>query len=308
MVDAALGRDLRRNAFAATRAAAAGRGEIDDASWRYIPRLTIALALILAGAALVAPDHGSDDPRARPSARAATSFPDPAAEIMTSAGTGSSGAEPAPAWVRIERPLVSFRLVSPDLDRLARAYEAARHATGGGRDDVLRFGDFATPALHLHLSAYRPGREAAPPSTFFVDLVRRAGEAGLAVARSEVAAPLATKFGPVETADARLANHAGDRLCLAFRMIAPDTGLRLSGWACGTPAKPLDRPRLACLIERFDLLAGAGDKALAAAFARAEQRRSETCTGPHLVATDRKSTWLDAGAALPPLKSGLKGR
>lgn len=286
----------------------------ERSSWRHIPLATASLATFLIAVLVITPEtplthHQSGAASAVTASEAET----PVATILAAIAEAAQANEPAepertPVWAPIERPFAFVNLEAPTLDRLPRTHAAARHTTGGGRDDVLIFGDFADDTLHVRLSAYRPGAEAPAPSTFFVDLVRRASEAGVAVTKSAVATPLATKLGLMETADAVLSDNNAERPCLAFRFLSYEPRLRLSGWACGTAERPADRVLFTCLIDRLDLVAAGEDKALAAFFAKAERARNAACGAPHLLTAGAKSRWLDGPAAMPPLKDGRKPR
>lgn len=185
-------------------------------------------------------------------------------------------AEARPIWVQIDQPEPAFALAAPALDGLPHRLEARRHGAGG-REDTLVDGTFAADALHLRLTIYRPGEEATDPGTFFVDLVRRAAEAGVAVIRTTLPRPADSKFGPLETAEALLSAEGTQRACLAFRLAASTPHLRLSGWACGTQDKPVDAARLTCLLDGLTPLSTARGKQLQSIFAAAEQRRSPHC-------------------------------
>jgi hypothetical protein len=237
----------------------------------------------------------------------------------------SAKAEDAPiaAWLAIAEPRPRYALWSPDFEGLAKRYEAATHPAGGGRDDVLTFGafeafphktaslqpgaSFNAAAPHMRLSVYRTGREAPAPGTFFVDLVRRAGESGLAVTKSAVATAMPSKFGPVEVADVLLTGRGGERACLAFRLLAPTPGLRLSGWHCGTVQRPADRTTLGCLVDRLDLSSPGNDLGLANYFAAADMRR-QACAQPNPAGNGRKTTWLDPAQGPPTLRHAGKSR
>lgn len=303
MVDASVGRaspgDPILPRLRSTKRAAAKRAR---SSWRHIPVLTMSLTAAIVVALLAAPARdvattGSVRPLARPTLSLAAPQTSP---------TSVAREEPErpPAWAPVEKPFAMFNLEAPEIDRLPAYHVAARHSVGGGRDDVFTFGAFEAQALHLRLSVYQPGGEAAAPSSFFVDLVRRAGEAGLAVRKSVVAGPLPTKFGTFEVADAILAEPGAERPCLAFRFLSQGPALRLSGWACGTAERPADRAMLACLIDRLALVAAREERALAAYFAKAELSRSPICAAPHLLAAGSKSPWFAGRAVMPPLKDG----
>jgi hypothetical protein len=236
-------------------------------------------------------------------------------KLLGDLGNEVAKAEEAPinAWLSVEGPRVRFALSSPDFEGIVRRYEAATHPAGGGRDDVLVFGAFAAvsphtaPGPHMRLSIYRTGREAPAPGTFFVDLVRRAGESGLAVTKSAVATPMSSKFGAVEVADVLLAGQGNERACLAFRLVAPAPGLRLTGWQCGTAEKPADRAALGCLIDRLDLVGASNDLALANYFASTELRR-QPCAQASAAGSSRKATWLDPAQSPPTLRHAGKSR
>ena len=133
--------------------------------------------------------------------------------------------------------------------------------------------------------------------------MREAAARALSVQRSGLPAAIATRFGPVETADATLSDGQTSRACIAFRMEAGALPLAMSGWWCGGAAKPADRQQLVCLIDRIDLLNAGDDRALRSAFARTELNRQPACAPPRLSATGRKVSWLDADGQAPALRT-----
>jgi len=201
-----------------------------------------------------------------------------------------------PAWVPVSRPMPMFALDGVALGREARSLEARRHTTGGGREELHLLGTPGAPGGQARILLYRPGSESPAPGTFYLDLARRAAEAGLPVARSAMPVPMLTKFGPAETADVVLGTDATAQACLAFRLIAEDTELRISGWACGSSERPLDRLWLACTLDRLDLLGSGDDRSLRAWFSRAERNRLAQCRG------GRRAAWLDPEGPLAGLR------
>lgn len=212
-------------------------------------------------------------------------------------------APPLPAWIDIPHPIELFGLDAPDLLKSALTYEARRHRTGGGRQDILTFGKFSGEEPFIRLMLYRVGTEQAPQAPLFVELARLAAAAGLSVPRSLAPEDLATRFGDFETADLDLAAGAGlPTPCLGFRAAALDSSFRISGFACGTPAKPLSRPALACLLDRLDLNSAGDDRALAGFFAASELRRDPVCAGTGLAPMVLRADWIDQDDAPPPLR------
>ena len=116
---------------------------------------------------------------------------------------------------------------------------------------------------------------------------------------------LASRFGEFEVADIVLAQGAIEASCLGFRLDVASPGLKITGFACGG-GKPLDRPTLACALDRIDLISAGEDHALAKFFLDAEQGRGKVCSAPR--GPGARSTWLDQGAQLPPLRATTAAR
>ncbi|AOO79725.1 hypothetical protein [Bosea vaviloviae] len=206
-------------------------------------------------------------------------------------------------WLKITRPIATFGLESPELDRQQPTYEAMRSQDGARRQDTLSFGAFDADKPHLRLRLLVTHNNEARPQPFVIALVREASERGMSIQRSGVPTSIETRFGTVETADTTLSDGDASRPCIAFRKSAGDLPLGLSGWWCGAPGRPADRQQLVCLIDRIDLLAAGEDKALRSAFSRTELARQPTCAPPRLSATGRKASWLDADATAPALRT-----
>jgi hypothetical protein len=173
---------------------------------------------------------------------------------------------PAPAW----RPATP----SPALYALAGASGSvateARQHTDGAREDTLvlgRFGDFR----YAQVSLVQGMPETA--GSFYIDIVRRAARAGLAVAHQGQGRTVPTKFGTVEAAPLTLAAR-GEQACQAFRFADGEADFSFQGWFCGSSAP--DDAQLACFIDGITL-AGAASPSLKAFFARAERSRTEAC-------------------------------
>jgi hypothetical protein len=149
--------------------------------------------------------------------------------------------------------------------------QAARGHAGGGREDTLALGGPGAP-LQFRLSVTRGVADGAP-SSFYVDLVRRAAEAGLPVERSAPPRPLATKFGTAEAARATL----GGLACLGIRFRHPDLAFRLHGWLCGSEALAVDESHLACLLDGLVPAAGGEDPAMRVLFTQADAWRTGAC-------------------------------
>ncbi|MCC2652099.1 MAG: hypothetical protein K0Q60_2262 [Microvirga sp.] len=219
------------------------------ASWL---RVILMASCSIAGLAYLALQQG---PARRPAERAREV---PSSVLVT----------PAPAW----KPVPA----SPALYALAGtsgpiAMEARQHANGAREDTLVlgRFGDFR----YAQVSLLQGRPEGA--GSFYIDIVRRAARAGLAVAHQGQGRTVATKFGTLEAAPLTLAAK-GEQACQAFRFSDMDADFSFQGWLCGSTAP--DDAQLACFIDGITL-SGAGSPSLKTVFARTERSRTEAC-GP----------------------------
>ena len=213
---------------------------------------------------------------------------------------------PVNQWVEINRPLPFYALSGSEFGREPRL-EARRHKTGGGRVDTLSFGqpsDDRKPWMRLSL--YRIGGEDAFTPGFFVEMVRRAAEIQVAVVRSAAPDVTPTRFGDFDTADVTLLTPTGEKSCLGFRFGAQSSDFRMSGLACGTAARPVDRTIFTCTIDRLDLLAAGEDPAMSGFFAAAEAGRGKGCMQSRLTSAAARENWLDANGRQPPLRATLQ--
>ncbi|MEE1656630.1 hypothetical protein VB618_10500 [Microvirga sp. CF3062] len=175
---------------------------------------------------------------------------------------------PAPAWKPVSASPAPYALAGASAPI---AMEARQH-TNGAREDTLvlgRFGDFR----YAQVSLMQGAPETA--GSFYIDIVRRAARAGLAVAHQGLGRTVSTKFGSLEAAPLTLAAN-GEQACQAFRFADADADFSFQGWLCGSSAP--DDAQLACFIDGITPAAAASPP-LKALFVRAERSRSEAC-GP----------------------------
>lgn len=184
---------------------------------------------------------------------------------------------PPPPWQPLPRGAALYAL--DGIDPRLVTVEARRHVAGG-REDVLTIGVFGEPG-YARLRILRNVAESAP-SSFYVDLVRQAASAGVAVVRGGHGEPVATKLGPAEGAAVTLAG-SGEQACQALRLQHPEVQFAIQAWICGTEARPVFEAELLCLIDRLTVAAG-DDPALKVLFAQANQRRTQACQAASRVA------------------------
>ena len=192
-----------------------------------------------------------------------------------------------PEWIEIKKPLQLYSLRSAEFGKFPPSYEARRLPSGESRIDTLTFGVAGADAAWLRLTVQRSTRpgQAEPPS-LFVDLARRAAEAGLAIVKSAVATQLATRFGGLDIAEVALDGGGKTLNCLGFRFADTGPGLRIAGLACPAPGKSVAPGTLACIVERLDLASSGDDEALRKVFTAAELKRDRFCSGSKYVAAE----------------------
>lgn len=215
-------------------------------------------------------------------------------------------AEPAarPDWVSVDRPIPAFMLSLPEIGEEQR-YEIHRHQRGGGRKDIVRFGEAGRTARFASVEIYRPGAEIA----YFDKPTAEIAPKAVAFDRKALvrpALPLETKFGSFFAFDIPVGGyHAGH--CIGFVRATPSPRLQMSGLYCNTQSI-VDRGKVACMLDRLTLLSAGSDPTIAGVFAKAEINR-QFCQqrDPLLYATPKKVEPNPTVAALK-LRGAFKAR
>ncbi len=198
----------------------------------------------------------------------------------------SAAVAPAPEWIDVGRPFPAFALVLPEIGE--PRYAIQRHATGGGRKDMLTFDAPERTGPAAAVEIYRPGTEVRDAD----------GEAGVPELRLSVGAPrpatIATKFGPVAIAEFIDHTINAPRQCLRFMRSFDDPRLVISGWYCNAGLEIVDRGIVACALDRLTLMVAGGEPKVAALFAHAELKRSFCGTRSVIVAAiPKRADWIE---------------
>jgi hypothetical protein len=200
---------------------------------------------------------------------------------------GAAVAQPvAPAWIDVIKPMPAFALSIPELASEPH-YAIRRHASGGGRKDIIAFGDAAAQEATATVEIYRPGAEADQP-----------GETSLPELRLSV--PVAwrmidTKFGLAAIEPFTDRGSQGERRCLRVTRASDDPRLVITAQFCNPGLELVDRHMAACALDRLTLISAASDPKLTALFARAELQRSfYGQNSVFLAATPKRTDWIEA--------------
>lgn len=226
-------------------------------------------------------------------------------------------------WTEINHPIAVYDLAGTEFAKLPLVYRARRHRPDGAREDVLTFGSLgaAKPYLLLSLLRRRTAAEREGSAGLADDLAGLAGARHATLSRIQAAAPAETRFGTVEAAELLLWDAGSATPCLGFRGPAGAGVLRIAGFACGSPGRPLGRAALGCVIDRIDLLSARDDAPLRAVFVAAERRAGPACgggtSGQALTSTDlagasgllvmagHRATSIDPASDMPPLRGAI---
>jgi hypothetical protein len=208
---------------------------------------------------------------------------------------------PTPDWIEAARPHRAFTANLPELGNPEPRYAIRRHAAGGGRKDILTWGE-PDGGVQLTIEIYRPGSELAQwpdPANPFA-----AADINLRLNGLE---PMASKFGPLLPLETSAPVDGKTERCLGFAHDSTAPRIELSGRLCTRGPEPLDRGLLACAMDRLTLLAAGSDPDTAEFFARAEVRRHFCGKNPMVGAAVRHGEASKAGAK-PTMRAGLLAR
>jgi hypothetical protein len=228
-----------------------------------------------------------------------------AARLVTSPA-GLAAGEPVrgPDWANIERPHRAFALAVPASEEAAPRYLIRRHVLGGGRKDVIGWGDAASATPVGMVEIYRPGSELESFADAPTEIAARTSDLG-AVGPATLLGTMDSKFGPLSLVEFAAHSPITARNCLGFVRIFDEPRLQISGWYCNAGPEIVDRGVLACALDRLTLEAAGGEPKVAELFARAETRRT-FCgkKSPLIAATPRRPDWIEA-ASHPKLRGRL---
>jgi hypothetical protein len=192
-------------------------------------------------------------------------------------------------WAIADGAVPAYALRLTDQPDKSATYTVLRHP-GGGRKDVIRWGEAPERPALAELEVYRFGAERDVTRDDVTDLARRM--AAGSPSAFEAAGVIESKFGPVGLL--RLAGAPdGPGACLGFLkgIAAPD--LRISGWSCQGVSAQVRRAAVDCMLNRLTLLSTGSEADIADLFVRAEQNRI-TC-GPGAAATI-SADWVTSAA------------
>jgi hypothetical protein len=210
--------------------------------------------------------------------------------------------EPAqPAWAAIERPHRAFALIVPEFAEAS--YAIHRHRVGGGRRDIMTWGESDSPGSRLMVEIYRPGQELQRFGDPRAVVSSRAIDLGNA-ARFIAAETVDTKFGSVALVDFVAGPKDRVRHCLGFVRAFDEPLLQIAGWYCKGSDEIIDRSKIVCVLDRLSVIAAGSDPKIATLFAEAELHRKFCRQKPALRGAGlKRNDWIES-----PHDPKLRGR
>ncbi len=227
-----------------------------------------------------------------------------ATELVTQPHTAAMAeAPPRPAWIEVEKPWPAFQLSMPGIGDSDAHYAIRRHAEGGGRKDVLSFGELGRTQRFVSFDIYRAGREiggfAAAP-----DAVRELAAEHGRVSGLRSAMPIESKFGKLQTFEFAIGPFSGYN-CIGFVRTFNGPGVQIGGLSCNMNLL-VDRSAVTCALDRLTLMSAGSDPDIARLFAQAELKRNFCGMRDHLLyATPKRPGDV---AQLTEPKPRLRGR
>ncbi len=205
-----------------------------------------------------------------------------------------------PEWTSVAKPYPAFLLSLPDLGEEQR-YTILRHADGGGRKDIMTFGELGRSLRYVMVEVYRPGTEIESFGTPSAEIAARAADlqpAGMV----RPSLPIKSKFGTFSTVEFA-AGRFGIGHCIGFVRSVDDPRLQISGISCSMDHL-VNRSAVACALDRLSLMSAGSDPDIARYFAQSEIKRN-FCgqRDPLLYATPKRDY-----PVTPPSALKLRGR
>ena len=196
-----------------------------------------------------------------------------AAEIFRSAPVVAQ-IEPAPRveWIDVAKPFPAFALPMSELAESGHSYGMRRHAVGGGRRDIMNWGELEGDAPHLMVEIYRPAAEFTRFGGAQREIAARTDGLISAIAMKP-AGTMKSKFGSVSLVEFTVRQEPM-RQCLGFVRAFGRPHLQILGWYCTSGPELIERDVIACALDRLTLLAAGSDAKVGELFARAELKRN----------------------------------
>lgn len=180
-----------------------------------------------------------------------------------------------PTWRTVANRHAGFDVDAPRWRVLGQETTLYRRSDGLSRE-VFQFGNATDFRRHAGLVVDRGEIDALSPIAGLAAMLADLGVPAARLAANPL--PLATKFGPMATADMTIETEENGKACLAFALREPEAGIAIAGWVCNGGPELVSRQEASCFVDRL-FSVGVRDAQVAQLFARAELSR-QPCPAP----------------------------
>jgi hypothetical protein len=227
----------------------------------------------------------------------------------TPAASSVTPTEIQPLWFDVNRAAGAFAVSMPGLDLSNSTYVVRRHREGGGRKDLMTWGNPESAGIYARIELYRPGDEGIASDDAFEAIAALASDTKISAELAETLNDLRTKFGEMPVIDMTVLNSSGKRSCIAVSGRWQDPQFGIVAWLCNPGPELVAYGQIACLLDKITLMSAGGDDRLAQFFAKAELKRNFCGTsGPLVAPTHRRpDDWMIIKAE-PKLRGRIAGR
>ena len=225
-----------------------------------------------------------------------------AAELLRTEPVIAAAVQPLPRseWIAVGKPFPAFALTLPDPGEEAR-YAIHRHAEGGGRKDIITFGELGSSLRYLTVEIYRPGTELERFGDAASEIAARAGHLKPAgPMRSGL--PLDTKFGAAAAVEFSVGRF-GIGHCIGFVRAFDAPRVQIAGMSCSMNSI-VNRNSVICALDRLTLQSAGSDPAIGKLFADAELKRTFCAQRAPLMSATPKREYKVTQTP-PPLRGRL---
>jgi hypothetical protein len=219
-------------------------------------------------------------------------------------------------WTTVGRPFRAFALSMPEFAEPNPDYSIQRHASGGGRRDIMSWGGMnwggassEGERARLMIEIYRPGEEIGDFGDAASEVAIRTAALGGPYPLQQ-APQIESKFGAFDTFDFVASPDGAPRQCLGFMRAFAEPRLAITGWHCRAAIEIIDRSVVACALERLSLVMAASEPKVTELFSRAERQRKPCGQKPSVLArlsNTFQHDWLVA-PAMPKLRGYLPAK
>lgn len=209
-----------------------------------------------------------------------------------------------PAWLEVDKPWPAFQLSIPGFGESDTHYAIRRHLTGGGRKDILSFGELGRTQRFISFEIYRAGDETGAFGRAVDEVRALAAEHGR-VSVMQTAMPIPSKFGRFQTFEFGIGPFSSYN-CIGFVRHFDTPRVQIGGLSCNMNLL-VDRSVISCALDRLTLMSAGSAPDMARLFAQAELKRSFCGQRDHLLYATPKRPGSDATHSVAS-KPRLRGR